>query len=171
MNHLWRALPLLSLVVCLSSTSFAQEKQHVSFEASGSNSTYTKSMNIAVGDMPNHIVRVFEVHRTYPTNPPMIAGLRLTDEWDRGTVDLIDGNGFGTNYAVFVAEDGSEFYSRRQAMDENSFGASTATIVGIIIGGTGKFEGIQGVVNSNVTFNMEAKIDSGKTVIDYTIPK
>ena len=38
------------------------------------NARYTQQHTIDVGDVPGHQVRVFEVRRTYPSNPPVING-------------------------------------------------------------------------------------------------
>jgi hypothetical protein len=82
-------MTLLPLAVALSaSNALAQEKQHVSFKALAENSKITRQQNIEVGDVPNHIVRIFEVRRTYPNNSPVINGLSVMEEWDRSTAEL-----------------------------------------------------------------------------------
>jgi len=64
-------IALLCLAVALpAGAALAQEKQHVSFKAPAENSKYTQTSIIDVGDMPGHQVRVFEIHRTYPTTLP-----------------------------------------------------------------------------------------------------
>lgn len=42
--------------------------------------------DLVVGDVPNHILRVFEIHRTYPDNPPVINGPSL---WSGGPAALL----------------------------------------------------------------------------------
>src|SRR5271163_1294508 len=46
--------------------------QRVSFKPSAANSKYTQHYNIDVGDAAGHQVRVFEIHRTFPSNAPAI---------------------------------------------------------------------------------------------------
>ena len=72
---------LLCLAVALpSGDALAQQKQQASFTASAENSKYTQQLNVDVGDVPNHMVRIFDLHRTYPNNAPVINGLKLGDK-------------------------------------------------------------------------------------------
>jgi hypothetical protein len=88
---------LLSLAVALpAGNAVAQQKQRVSYKISAENSKFTQQLNIDAGDLPNHIVRVYEVRRTFPNDAPIINGLKLVEEWNRGTADLAGGNGTGT---------------------------------------------------------------------------
>src|SRR5262249_22783592 len=80
----------------------AQEKQQVSFKLSAENSKYTQQHVIDVGDVSGHQVRIFEIHRTYPNNAPMINGVKLKETWNRGLTDYTDGNGPNIGYSVFV---------------------------------------------------------------------
>src|SRR5271165_5170227 len=74
----------------LLASAFAHEKQHLSYKSLPENTKFTQQNIIDVGDVPGHQVRIYEIHRTYPTNPPMINGLRLVEQWSRGTSDYID---------------------------------------------------------------------------------
>jgi len=65
------AVTALGLVLSLSPT-FAQQKQHVSFKTPVENTKYTQQQAIDVGDAPGHRVRVYEIHRTYHGNAPVI---------------------------------------------------------------------------------------------------
>ena len=59
----------MCLAVALSITeAFAQER--LIFDVSAENTKYTQQHIIDVGDVPGHQVRVFEIHRTYPSNAP-----------------------------------------------------------------------------------------------------
>jgi hypothetical protein len=69
----------------------AEESARVSFK-SPAEDKYTQQHNIEVGDMPDHVVRSFELHRTYSDNEPVISGLRLVEEWDRGIADYVKTN-------------------------------------------------------------------------------
>ena len=70
------------LALSLSSAA-AQQKQHVSFKSAAENSKYTEQHVIDVGDIPGHQVRVYEIHRTYPTNTPMATCSLFTQLWLR----------------------------------------------------------------------------------------
>jgi hypothetical protein len=149
----------------------AQEKQHVSFKAPAEYSKYTQQLNVDVGDMPNHIVRVFEIHHTYPNDAPVINGLKLVESWERATGDRYDGNGDGTDYLVFVMENGDKFFARMSLAVQNVAGKLSATNVGHITGGTGKFAGIQGIVRGAANFNYATGFNENQTDIEYWFPK
>src|SRR5258708_12340737 len=80
---------LVSLEVALpAGNAVAQQKQRVSYKVSSENSKFAQQLNIDAGDLPNHIMRVYEVRRTFPNDAPVINGLKLFKEWDRATADL-----------------------------------------------------------------------------------
>jgi hypothetical protein len=150
----------------------AQQKQQVSYKASAENSKYTQQLTVNVGDIPNHIVRVFELHRTFPNNAPVINGLKLVEEWDRGTAELIDGNGSAPQYIVYVMENGDMFFARIASLAQStSEGKLTATTVGYITGGTGKFAAIQGTVRASVNFDYKTGFNENQVDIEYSIGK
>jgi hypothetical protein len=90
----------------------AQEKQHVSYKVTAENSKYTQQQFIDVGDSAGHQVRSFEIHRTFPTNAPVINGIKVKEVWGRGVSDYIDYNGTATQYSVYVLENGDKFFTR-----------------------------------------------------------
>jgi hypothetical protein len=151
----------------------AQQKQHVSFKALAENSKITQQQNIEVGDVHNHIVRIFEVRRTYPNNSPMINGLSIMEEWDRGTADYIDGNGPVTvQYIVYVMENGDRFFARlAEVVETTAAGEVTATYVGHITGGTGGLAAIQGIVRGASHINFKTGFNENQTDIEYSIGK
>src|ERR1700675_1564903 len=117
------AMALVCLAVALpGGNAGAQQKQQVSYKAPAENSKVTQQQNIDIGDVPNHIVRSYEVRRTYPTNPPIINGLKLVESWDRGITDLIDGNGGSSQYSVYVMENGDRFVARMTNVVQSSGG-------------------------------------------------
>ena len=163
---------LLCLAVALpAGNAVAQEKQRVSYKVSAENSKYTQQLNIAAEDLPNHIVRVYEVRRTFPNDAPIINGLKLVEEWNRGTADLADGNGTGTLVSVYVMENGDKFFDRRAVVAQNPSGGFTSTHVGHITGGTGKFAGMQGIVRASVNFDIKTSVTETQTDIEYWIAK
>jgi ketosteroid isomerase-like protein len=162
----------LLLVALQTPQAGAEEKQHVSFKAPAENSKYTQQVNVTVGDVPNHIVRIYEVHITFPNNPPVINGIKLVEQFSRGTADYIDGNGSGTQYSIFVLENGDRFFSRNANLVQNIGGkGTTSTQVGHITGGTGKVAGIHGTVRLDTNFNMQTGFNESQTDIDYSIGK
>ena len=86
------SMTLLFLAVALPrSGALAQQKQLVSYKTPAEDIKITQQQNIDVGDVPNHIVRVYENKQTFPTNGPVINGLRLVETWQRGITDLTGG--------------------------------------------------------------------------------
>jgi hypothetical protein len=89
--------PSLTTIALLFSTialpignAVAQEKQRVSFSTPVENTKPTeRSENLDLGDVPNHILRVFEIHRTYPDNAPVINGTKIVESWTRGVGDAL----------------------------------------------------------------------------------
>jgi hypothetical protein len=161
-------------MLCLGSNALAQQKQQVSFAVPAASTKYIVSQNVDVGDAPNHIVRVFEARARLPNTGPAISGLKLAELWQRGTTDIIDGNGTSTNYFVFVAENGDKFFVRNAAIIAlTSSGKITATAVGHITGGTGRLAGIQGVVRQLINFDPQpgGVPGDGQYEIEYSIGK
>ena len=115
--------------------------------------------------MPNHIVRVFELHYTYPNNAPVINGLKLVEAWARGITDYLDGNG------LYVMENGDRFSTRTALLVQNIAGKLTATNVGNISGGTGKFAGTQGIIRVSTNFDYKTGFNESQTDIEYTVGK
>ena len=163
-------LTLLSLATALTmGPAIGQEKQHVSFKSPAETSKYTQQVNIDVGDVPNHIVRAWEVHRTYPNAPPTFNGIKLVEEWERGIGDRIDGNGDGRFYHVYVMENGDKFFVRNEAIIQRTATGKLASVgAGHIFGGTGKLESIQGTTRNATTFDPKAGVaDEGELDIEY----
>jgi hypothetical protein len=101
LNALSGAATLVAAIAMLSlpaSRALAQNSQRVFFPTSAENTQYTQQHVIEVDDAPGHQVRVFEIHRTFPKDPPVIGGLRLKEEWNRGMSDYTDNSGPATYY-------------------------------------------------------------------------
>jgi hypothetical protein len=166
-------MSLLCLAVILPARdAVAQQQQRVSDKATVENTKYPQQLNIDVGDVPNHIVRIFEIHRTYPINAPVINGLKLVEEWDRAIADLTDSNGTATSYYVHVMENGDKFFARVTSVAQNAGpGKFTITAAGPITGGTGKLAGIQGIVRATGTVEPKGGFNETQFEIEYWIEK
>ena len=163
---------LLCLAVALpAGNAVAQQKQQVSYKVSAENSKVPQQLNIDAGDQPNHIMRVYEVRRTFPIDAPVINGLKLVEEWDRGIADLADGNGTATQVSVYVMENGDKFFDRRAVVAQNIAGKFTSTHGGYITGGTGKFAGMQGIVRAFTGYDVRTGFSETQTDIEYWIAK
>jgi hypothetical protein len=83
----------------------AQPKQQVSVKIPLQNLKFESHQSIEVGDVPNHIVRVFDLHYTMPSNgAPLINGIRLKEVWQRGTADIAAGVGTTSSYFLYLME-------------------------------------------------------------------
>jgi hypothetical protein len=165
---------LLCLAMALAAgNARAQEKQHVSFKASAENSKYPQQLVLDVGDVPDHIVRAFEVHFTYPNDPPVINGLKVVEAWGRGLADYTDGNGSNIVYNVIVMENGDKIFTRLTgvAWKAKPTDKPSATQVGYITGATGKFAGMQGIVRISSNFDYKVGYIVSQFDIDYSIAK
>src|SRR5438067_2543025 len=94
------------------SHAFAQQTQHVSYKVGAENAKYTQQQFLDVGDIADHQVRSFEIHRTFPSNAPVINGMKIKEQWTRGISDYVDNNGTATVYGVYVLESGDKFFTR-----------------------------------------------------------
>jgi len=167
------ATALLALGVALpASDALSQQKQQVSFKTPAANTKYTQQTTVDVGDLPGHQVRVFELHRTYPSDAPVINGLKMTEMWTRGVTDLIDGTGSSVNYSVYMLENGNKFFSRTALVAQSlGSGKFTTTSAGTITGGTGKLGGIQGTIRTTGTAQPTAGVNENQTDIEYWLAK
>src|SRR6266436_3923415 len=107
------AITMLCLAVALpAGDAVAQQKQKVSYKTPPENTKYTQQNLLEVGDVPGHQVRIYEIHRSYPNNAPVINGVKLKEQWTRGMSDYTDNNGPNTNYSFYVLENGDKFFTQ-----------------------------------------------------------
>jgi hypothetical protein len=171
------AVALFALAVALPSSQVAaQQMQRISYKTPAANTKYTQQHFLDVGDVAGHQVRVLEIHRVFPNDPPVIEGVKLKEQWTRGVSDYIDTNGTAINYSIFVMENGDKFFVRTTVLAQNNTNPdgskkSVATSTGFITGGTGKLAGITGVVRSVNVFDPKAGLNEGQTEIEYSIGK
>ena len=161
-----------ALMMCGASSAWAQEKQKVSYKVSAENSKYTQRNTIDVGDEPGHQLLLFEIHRTFPSNAPVINGVKLKETWTRGHADYINNNGLSTNYTLYVLENGDQFYSYSSTMGQADAAGKRSTIaVGQIRGGTGKLAAMKGLVRSMGVSDGKAGFNETQAEIEYWIAK
>jgi hypothetical protein len=112
-------------------------------------------------------MRAYEIHRTYPNSPPVIGGLKLSETSEQGIGDRRDGGGDGSSYVTYVMENGDKFFVRQSLVIQNISGKTMATVVGQIIGGTGKFSAMQGLLRATATFDTKTGFNESQTDIEY----
>jgi hypothetical protein len=156
----------------LSDAATAQEKHRVVIKTLPENTKFTQQHAIDVGDVPGHQVRVFEIHRTYPNNPPIINGLKLVETWNRGITDYTNVNGPNYNYTVSIMENGDKYFSRTITLSQGiGAGKNSYTSVSTITGGTGKMAGMQGVSRSSGRSDLAAGINENESELEYWFVK
>lgn len=147
----------------------AQERQRVSFPTSPQTSKYTQQHLIEVGDLPGHFIRLFELYRTFPKDPPMIGGVALKEQWSRGFTDYASNTGPGVFYGVYMLENGDKFFTYSNIVAHKAGSGLSAVTVGRITGGTGRFANVRGTVRTVLTADPEAGINDGWTEIEYVL--
>ena len=141
----------------------ARSRRLVVFEAPAAANRFTRQFSIEVGDAPGHLLRVFELLRTYEEGAPIIEGLALKEAWIRGMTDFTDLNGLGTSYVTYVLDNGERIYARGNFLAHRLPRADGEEMLRnmtelTITGGTGRFLAIRGLVraetlSNNLTFN------------------
>jgi hypothetical protein len=147
----------------------AQDTQRVFFPSSAENTKYTQQHLIEVGDVGGHHVRVFEILRTFPKDPPIFGGLALKEEWNRGVSDYTDNSGAASFYGVYVLENGDKFFAYSTAVSRKAGAGLSAVTVGRITGGTGKFANMRGTIYTVRTADPAAGINEGQTEVEYVL--
>ena len=145
------ALSLIAGLMLLAPTqSLAQEKHKLSWSVRAENTQYTVQHGLDIADMPGHVMRLFELRRTWPENPPMVEGFKVVEEVARGTFDGITGNGRAWGYSFWRLENGDLVFAEWQNANQsvvNSDRSRRTDYVGTYVwtGGTGKMRGIKGL--------------------------
>jgi hypothetical protein len=154
------------------SDAIAQQTQQVSYKVTAENSKYTQQQFLDVGDVAGHQVRSFEIYRTFPTNAPVINGMKMKETWTRGISDYVDNNGTATTYNVYVLENGDKFFTRGTVLARSAGPGKLSNVtVAYITGGTGKLAGIQGIVRTTGSAEPKAGVNETQVEIEYSIGK
>ncbi len=164
------------ILVCLAvglPTKDALAQERLRFRVGAENTKYTQQHAIDVGDVAGHQVRVFEVKRVYPSDPPVINGMKMVESWTRGISDYTNNNGEATTYGVYVFDNGDKFFTRGSlvAMQGPEARNLTATTVGPITGGTGAFARINGMARITTLADPKTGMNEAQIIeIDYWLP-
>jgi hypothetical protein len=157
-------------VALLASNAVAEQKGHVSCNVSAKDTTFTQELNINVDDAPNHIVRVYEFRRVFPSNAPVINGIEVAEEWTRGISDRTEGTGTTKLYTTLVMKNGDKIISELTAVvvPNSTTGRTDGTFGGKIIRGTGKFATIKGFMRGTNSFDLKG-YNEGSYDLDYSV--
>jgi len=149
---------------------FAEQKGRVSYDVSTKDTTYTHELNLNADDAPNHIVRAYEFRRLFPSNAPVLNGIEVAEEWERGLADRTSGNGTSKLYKTLIMKNGDKIFAEATAVvvPNSSTGRTDGTYVGKITRGTGKFTGVTGFLRGASSFDLKG-YNAGNTEWDYSI--
>ena len=154
----------------------AQEKQRITFTAPAETTKYTQQHVLDVGDVPGHQIRIFEFHRTFPTNAPVFDGVKVVEAWSRNFSDYIDLSGRNSGYTIFVMENGDKIFGRQEGVahtvshPDGSRKTSAYTML-TLTGGTGQFHGIRGTLRTTAAADIRAGIAESHYFGEYWMEK
>jgi hypothetical protein len=172
---------LLAVVVIAGLTLFGvaegqglQQKKKVSYQWTSADAKYTKQYSIDVS--PNHQIRILELHFTFPKNPPVFEGVKVMEEWMRGTSDYVDINGRFSVHGEYVMENGDKIYYWADGISQtitNPDGTRKSTGTGVkhLGGGTGKFSAIRGTLRYKKDFDPKTGFHEGQCEGEYWMEK
>jgi len=149
-------------VLCLSGPidALSQDRQLLSYDAAAAETKYAANYRVTVGDVPDHILRVFDLRRVFTRRPPVFQGVTANEMWERGCADTVDQNGSESSYVIYLLADGNKVFGR-YAGAITSFrwpdGSRHFDMQGLITlsGGTGPFARMRG------TIRVRASLDPG----------
>ena len=163
-----------ALILLASPEGWAQQKRKLSFKLPVETSKYTRQHVFDIGDVPGHQIRIYELHRTWPTNPPRILGLRVLESWEWGNSDYFDLSGRHYGYGFNVLESGDKIFYRFDGMSQSVVkpdGSRRSTYTGVLrfTGARATFRGIQGTFRYKGIFDPKANLNEGEVEGEYWI--
>src|SRR5437899_12112383 len=169
-------LAALAVVGFATAEGSAQDKLKISGKALAANTKYTQQHTIDVGDVPGHQIRILELHRTFPANPPVFEGVKVVEDWTRGYSDYVNVNGRAWGYSVLLLEGGDKIFCHWDGASQtivNRDGSRKSTYTGTLrlTGGTGKFQGIRGTLRSVFRFDPKEGLNEGQNEGEYWLEK
>jgi hypothetical protein len=164
----------IAFVFLANSHGWTQQKRKLAFEFPTKTSKYTRQHVFDVKDVPGHQIRIYELHRTWPTNRPVIEGVRIMESWQWGNSDYFDRNGRHYGYGFFALENRDKIFFRYEGTSQTvvrSDGSKKGSYAGVLryTGGIGKFRGIQGTFRYNGLFDPQANLNQGGMEGEYWI--
>ena len=170
-RHAMEAL-LAAILLCLSGLGMAQDKQLTSWTVPEANTQYTQRLNVDVGDVPGHVVRIYEIHRKFAAPPPLFAGTAAVEGWDRGQAEYVNLNGPSWGYTIFHMANGDKVFARFSGVVRTTVGSdgkkqTTYSGTTVLTGGTGKFKGIRGLFHETDNVDIAAGISETNGTGEY----
>jgi hypothetical protein len=154
-------------------TGAAESSRHpLSYDAAAAETASVKRYEVEVGDVPRHVLRLFDTRRIFARRPPVFDGARATEMHERGTADLIDQSGSESAYVTYLLEDGNRVFGRYAGTIRSARwpdGSWHHEIQGRIelTGGTSRFAALRGHVQVRFTLDPGAESSQGESAGEY----
>jgi hypothetical protein len=154
----------------------AQETCKVNEDVLAKNTKYTEQHIFNIDDTPGHIIRIFELVRMYPDDKPNCEGLKRTQSLGHLSVDYVNGNGPLHGYTTLTYENGDKIFEETYGISQtvtNPDGSKKGSFSGVTryVGGTGKYQRVQGVMREKTEFDIAAGFNQSHTEGEYWIEK
>jgi hypothetical protein len=167
-------LPFATAILLLSRPAAAVEPERypLSYDAAAAETAYVKHYHIEVGDVPQHVLRLYDLRRVFPRRPPVFSGVAATEMQERGTAELVDQSGSESAHVTYVLEDGNRVFGRYTGTVRTSRwpdGSRHYDIQGRIelTGGTGRFASLRGSVSVRFALDPGAESSQGESTGEY----
>ena len=170
-----KRIALAAAIACFTLPAIAQEKTRLSFNIPPALTKYVAQHTIAVGDAPNHEVRIFSIQRALGADAPSIGGIKAKEVNSVGMSDYVDLNGPGSSYQTIVMANGDKIFARVNIVSHNLSWADASKkggenrVAGPITGGTGKFANIRGTLRNASHFDPKSGSNDSRFDIEYWI--
>jgi len=163
------AVVVVALILFGATAGWAEQRR-VSYKWPAANANYTKQYTIDVDT--SHQLRIFELRFSFPENPPMFDGVKVKEEWLRGSSDYVNLNGRVSGHGEFIMENGDKIYYwadgvSQTIMNPDGTKKSTSTMTKHVGGGTGKFISISGVLRHKAIFDPKTGFNEGENEGEY----
>ena len=142
----------------------AQQKQSLVISSEGVKSRYVQQHIIDVDDVPGHQIRVQESQRTYPPDKQFtVDGEHIVEWWIRSFSNYTNGIGPSWGFQTWITEKGDRIFLETYGTSEaatTETGSRRGTYHGTsrIVGGTGRFSKIRGLLVDVSKFDTDQKV-------------
>jgi len=162
--HLRHTLVVMAIAF-ISTHAWAQQRFPISFSGEGAKSRWVQQHIIDVDDVTGHQIRIYELQRIYPSeNGIVLDGERVIEEWSRGSSNYTNGIGPVSGFTTWTTEKGNKVFMESAGSSETvatETGSKRGTYHGTtrIVGGTGRFAKLRGLLAGESEFDTDPKLN------------
>jgi|SRR5581483_6580216 len=170
------SLIFAAMLLAASHALAATERVPLSYNPVASEIATIRRYQIEVGDVPRHVLRLYEIRRVFTHRPPVFDGVAATEMRERGTADVIDESGTQAAYVIYLLADGNQVYGRYGGTVQSSRwpdGSWHHDIRGRIdlTGGTARFAAVRGSVDVRYVLDPGAESSQGESAGEYWLER